>query len=264
MAVNYPDEIPGIKEVYSWIKDKLLIVKPSDMYGTAVQMLDMNPEIKALADKLLPEFGTGITGIRVKKTFLNENQLGENSKTIIQALKANPGQVVWLPNAADSRIAVSLVYENGQLVQKELQPSHSREDGSSVDLPLQFESDGSLRLIDYIPLIYLIMKDDYTIIIDEIERSLHPILVKELMSRISENEKTKGQLVFTTHESCLLDQQVFRPDEIWFTEKDSTGASHMYPLSDFNIHRTASIEHGYLIGRYGGIPFLSNLKDLNW
>ena len=57
---------------------------------------------------------------------------------------------------------------------------------------------------------------------------------------------------------------VFRPDEIWFAQKDTDQATQLYPLSDFNIHKTANIENGYLNGRYGGIPFLSNLKDLHW
>ena len=101
-------------------------------------------------------------------------------------------------------------------------------------------------------------------LIDEVERSLHPILIKEIITKLSESETAKGQLVFTTHESCLLDQDILRPDEIWFAQKDQDQATQFYPLSDFNIHKTANIENGYLNGRYGGIPFLSNLKDLHW
>jgi hypothetical protein len=89
-------------------------------------------------------------------------------------------------------------------------------------------------------------------------------MIKDIIRKISESENAKGQLIFTTHESCLLDQSIFRPDEIWFAQKDVEQATQLYPLSDFNIHKTANIENGYLDGRYGGIPFLSNLKDLNW
>ena len=101
-------------------------------------------------------------------------------------------------------------------------------------------------------------------VVDEIERSIHPMMIKELIKKISWDTTARGQLIFTTHESCLLDQQILRTDEIWFTQKDKAGASHMYSLSDFNISNTANIEDGYLNGRYGGIPFLSNLKELNW
>ncbi|TAE35352.1 MAG: ATP-binding protein, partial [Sphingobacteriales bacterium] len=74
----------------------------------------------------------------------------------------------------------------------------------------------------------------------------------------------KGQLIFTTHESNLLDQDILRTDEIWFTQKDIDGATKLFSLSDYKVHNTIDIENGYLNGRYGGIPFLSNLEDLNW
>ena len=101
-------------------------------------------------------------------------------------------------------------------------------------------------------------------IIDEIERSMHPILIKELIQKISGMQNVRGQLIFTTHESNMLDQSIFRPDEIWFAEKDSLLSTKLYSLSDFNVHATANVENGYLNGRYGAIPFLSNLKDLHW
>jgi AAA15 family ATPase/GTPase len=109
-----------------------------------------------------------------------------------------------------------------------------------------------------------IVNNEEVYLIDEIERSIHPIIIKEIISKISLDTSAKGQLIFTTHESCLLDQEILRPDEIWFAQKDVNGASKLYSLSDFNIHNTANIENGYLNGRYGGIPFLSNLQDLNW
>lgn len=107
------------------------------------------------------------------------------------------------------------------------------------------------------------MKSDNTFLVDEIERSIHPILIKNIISKISESKEAKGQLIFTTHESCLLDQDIFRPDEIWFAQKDINQSTQLYPLSDYNIHKTANIEKGYLNGRYGGIPNLSNNINLN-
>jgi AAA15 family ATPase/GTPase len=114
------------------------------------------------------------------------------------------------------------------------------------------------------PLFYAVTRAGGVYIVDEIERSVHPIMIKDIVRKISESESAVGQLIFTTHESGLLDQDIFRPDEIWFAQKDSEQATKLYPLSDYNIHRTANIENGYLAGRYGGIPFLSNLKDLHW
>ena len=70
------------------------------------------------------------------------------------------------------------------------------------------------------------------------------------------------RLIFTTHESNLLDQDIFRQDEIWFAEKNNTGSTDLYSLSDFKEHKTIDIQKGYLNGRYGSIPFgLSHTKS---
>lgn len=136
--------------------------------------------------------------------------------------------------------------------------------GVEYEMPMRYESDGTCRLIEYMLIFYGISLSAEVYVVDEIERSIHPILIKSIIKKLSESNGINGQLIFTTHESCLLDQNILRPDEIWFAQKDAEQATQLYPLSDFNIHHTANIENGYLNGRYGGIPFLSNLKDLHW
>ncbi len=122
----------------------------------------------------------------------------------------------------------------------------------------------TVRLLDFVPAFCDIITINKVFIIDEIERSIHPLLIKELIRKFSHDEKTKGQLIFTTHESNLLDQEIFRQDEIWFVEKDKNGSTDLYSLNDFKEHKTIDIRKGYLNGRYGSIPFLGNLRDLNW
>lgn len=261
MAVNYPDEIKGIKEAYYWFLNKLLIVQSEGLKNLAIaHLMDTDPSMLKLLSELLPGMKTGISSISIVPTVLEEDKLGPWAND----LKANPGMARTVPSSIDSRITASVVYENDKIVLKELQPLHRRTDGTEVKMPISFESDGTIRLIEYTPILHLIMNQDCTVFIDEVERSLHPILIKEIVTKLSESKTAKGQLVFTTHESCLLDQDILRPDEIWFAQKDQDQATQLYPLSDFNIHKTANIENGYLSGRYGGIPFLSNIKDLHW
>jgi AAA15 family ATPase/GTPase len=75
-------------------------------------------------------------------------------------------------------------------------------------------------------------------------------------------KETKGQLIFTTHESNLLGQDVFRKDEIWFAEKDKAGNTDLYALSNFKEHTVLDLRKGYLTGRYGAIPFLRKFTGL--
>ena len=73
---------------------------------------------------------------------------------------------------------------------------------------------------------------------------------------------TKGQIIFTTHDSHLLDLDIFRPDEIWFVEKNKTGRTKAYTMSDFKPRYDENIEKGYLMGRFGAIPYLGDLDKL--
>ena len=105
---------------------------------------------------------------------------------------------------------------------------------------------------------------DATVFNEEFERSIHPSLLKALVKKIlGPSSKLNGQLVFSTHDCNLLDQSIFRQDEIWFVEKKQ-GMTTMYPLTDFSIRQELDIQKGYINGRFGAIPFLGHLDNLNW
>lgn len=264
MGEKYFDEIPVLTDAYRWFIDVLEVVLPSSYAPGIPQMLDMNDEFTNLVNKTVPELKTGVSGLKVKKEIINEENISGNETLLsfIKQAKANPG----IPQVAvglGGEIS-NIVYENNEIYLKRIVAVHDMEDGRYMEMPLTSESDGTRRMIEYMPLLYNIIKGEKVYVVDEMERSIHPILIKSLMSKLSEIDNAKGQLIFTTHESALLDQKIFRPDEIWFAQKDSSQATQLYPLSDFNVHKTANIENGYLDGRYGAIPFLSNLKDLSW
>ena len=159
---------------------------------------------------------------------------------------------------------IIIVKENGVINVKQLKLEHKGKNGQLINFNIDEESDGTIRLLDFIPAFQDLISKSKVFLIDEIERSIHPLLIKELVKKFSEDNKSEGQLIFTTHESNLLDQDLFRQDEIWFAEKDKNGITDLYSLSDFKEHKTIDIRKGYLNGRYGSIPFLANLKDLNW
>lgn len=125
------------------------------------------------------------------------------------------------------------------------------------------ESDGTRRLVDLAPSWFLLEKTNASIVIDELDRSLHTLLSRNLIERfLSADPATSGQLIFTTHDTNLLDLTLLPHDSIWFVEKDRSGASSLYSLAEFKPEQLAqlgnAIESGYLHGRFGGTPFLSN------
>ena len=122
------------------------------------------------------------------------------------------------------------------------------------------ESDGTKRLFDLIPIIMSTVKGDNVVIVDEIERSLHPNLVQALIKfYIRFAEDTYSQLILATHESALLDQEILRRDEIWFISKSKNGASSLHSLSEYNQRFDKELRKSYLSGRFDGIPDLSDI-----
>ena len=260
----YSSESPLVVDAYQWFMKNLQLVLPDMFHGFVPHMIDTDSDFSELVNRTLPELKTGIDKVIVKKELIAEEDV-KSGKLIqlVKQAKEHPGEPQTTRNRFTDDV-VNVIFENGNVYLKTLVAVHRNLDGSEVEMSLHDESDGTRRLIEYMPLLYAIIQKDMVYVVDEIERSIHPIMIKDIVRKLSESTKAKGQLIFTTHESGLLDQNIFRPDEIWFAQKDAEQATQLYPLSDFNIHKTANIENGYLNGRYGGIPFLSNLKDLHW
>ena len=261
----YPKEMPLASSAYNWFARALEIITPATIAGFVPHLLDKNPDFEKLVNETIPQMKTGISKLSVKKEVVSEDEIkgSQELQQIAKRAKAQPDMPLARIDSQNGD-TVNYVFENDSLYKKTLVSIHLKPDGTEVEMTMGAESDGTRRLIEYMPLFYAVTKQGGVYIVDEIERSMHPILIKDIMQKLSESNTAKGQLIFTTHESGLLDQNIFRPDEIWFAQKDSEQATQLYPLSDYNIHKTANIENGYLIGRYGGIPFLSNLKDLHW
>ena len=130
---------------------------------------------------------------------------------------------------------------------------------------LDDESMGTRNLLFLIGPILDILDKGLTLCVDELDSSLHPLLVRRLVELFhNPSLNAKGaQLIFSTHDTSLLDSEIFRRDQIWFVEKDSKQASKLYPLSDFSPRKNEALERGYLMGRYGGLPFFSEWSKVN-
>ena len=261
----YPNEIPVVADAYRWFGETLNIVQPGATTGIVPFLFDSDTAFADTVNSIMPELNTGIEKLKVNKELVKEEAIKGNKVLLglVNLAKQHPGKPQIVVGHYGNDVS-NIVAEDGAIYMKTLLAVHKDTDGTEVEMPLRYESDGTCRLIEYMPLLYAIIQKAAVYVVDEIERSIHPIMIKDIVRKLSESTTAKGQLIFTTHESGLLDQNIFRPDEIWFAQKDAEQATQLYPLSDFNIHKTANIENGYLNGRYGGIPFLSNLKDLHW
>jgi hypothetical protein len=130
--------------------------------------------------------------------------------------------------------------------------------GQSVPLEARQESNGTLTYLSLLGPIVSALKTGAVLCIDELDKSLHPLIAVQVI-RLFNSRPTNSQnaqLIFNTHDTNLLSSGDLRRDQIWFTEKDAEGSSHLYPLTDFKPRRQENLENGYLQGRYGAIPFI--------
>lgn len=138
---------------------------------------------------------------------------------------------------------------------------HSTAKGKAV-FPLMAESLGTRNLLYLYTPLFMSLSHGETVVIDELDSSLHPLVVKKLIQMFhSEKHNPYGaQLIFTTHDTSLLhgvDSSLLRRDQVWFVEKNEDQASELYSLAEFNATNDRNPERSYFQGRYGGLPFVT-------
>ncbi|MFA5985516.1 MAG: ATP-binding protein [Methylococcaceae bacterium] len=143
---------------------------------------------------------------------------------------------------------------------------HQSKQGQNITFDVEDESEGSQKLFAFAGPWLDSLKNGNILVIDELHDNLHPKIVQFLVSLFHnvKNNPNNAQLIFTTHETSILNQDVFRRDQIWFCEKDKEQATKIYPLTDFSPRKDReNLEASYLAGRYGALPYVKKLQTVN-
>jgi len=127
------------------------------------------------------------------------------------------------------------------------------------------ESNGTQKLFFLSGPILDTLANGRVLVIDEMEARLHPLMTRAILELFNspETNPKRAQLIFTTHDTNLLSNKLFRRDQIWFVEKDRQGRSHLYSLAEIKVRNDASFENDYMAGRYGAIPYLGEVRQVN-
>ncbi len=209
------------------------------------------------------DFGDPFTNFflsrRLPKGFVDDNRV---QKKVIEYFASfdehiKDFEIEKLPHDADSK---EETYKISSL--------HKKIDSDTfAAIPLSMESAGTLKMFALYPELQDVLEKGSVFFIDELNARLHPLLVRNfLLTFLNPEINTKhAQLIFTTHDTWQLSNQLLRRDEVWFTEKDGQGISKLYSLADFvdesgaRIRKDESYEKNYLIGKYGAIPTLKSI-----
>ncbi len=211
---------------------------------------DANESLKKFTLKLLEE-----ADIIIKDYNIEIEETEMDVRMIMQLKNMNiPSNVITPKTSVIKSITMSheIIDENGNT--------------KIYNLDLISESSGTKIVFAMALILKEVFEKGKILIIDEIERSLHPSLVEMIIKFFHSIEinKSNAQLIFNTHDTNLLSLDLFRRDQIWFAEKDpKKGATELYPLDDFSVRKTENIQKGYLNGRYGAIPFVA-MGDSLW
>ncbi len=203
---------------------------------------------------VLPDFTTALLATEQGRASIREFlSAADISIADVQAVPRKGMHAQWVMSASGLQAS--------QEEREFLMPvfEHSTPKGSAK-FELHDESEGTQRLYGLIAPVLNCLRDGHVLVVDELDSSLHTLLVRRLITlfQTPELNPNGAQLIFSTHDTSLLDHTLFRRDQIWFTERDADQATRLYPLTDFSPRKQEAWERGYLTGRYGAVPFFSN------
>jgi Predicted ATPases len=247
------------KHIYEWFSKKTEIISINSAIPALINLMSQKPELLSFANKVFESIGVGIKNVEVSNTpFEKWATKTKNTEELQRIIDKNITPNRSISQIQNKRNVLNITNQKGIKTVQELLFDQYGQSGYHKEMKITAQSDGTVRLLTLIPALYNAMYQGKTIFIDEIDNSIHPNLMFDLL-KFYANNKSNGQLIFTTHTTKLLNQQeLVRPDEIWLTEK-TDGNTRMYSLNDFKLHNTLNIENGYLDGRYGGVPIIEEI-----
>lgn len=205
------------------------------------------------------------------KTGLDETALAEISKFMSAADLGIEGVAIEKRPFSGEHLPKKLPAEIRERLEKEATGSHvlepkfihkNTDSGESIEFGEDEESDGTRALFALAGPWFDVLSNNLILVIDELDTSLHPLLVQHLVKQLHA-QNSQAQLIFTTHDTSLLGSSILRPDQVWFVEKNQSQATELYSLADFSPRKGEAIERGYFKGRFGGVPLLKTKSLLS-
>jgi hypothetical protein len=230
-----------LKPVFQWFSQRLRVIATPNALGsdyTARRCEDVADRAKVL--EFLNAADLSIDGIRLESRPFSSDMLPDH-----------------LPEVMRQELMSS--FKGKEFMELKFQRKDAST-GEMVEFEEHEESDGTRALLAFAGPWLDVLENHRVLVVDELDSSLHPLVVRHLVSLL-QHAGTQAQLLFTTHDTTLLSQKLLRRDQVWFIEKNAEREARLYPLSEFSPRENEAIERGYLNGRYGGIP---NLQELDF
>ncbi len=250
-------KVERFKGIYNWFRDDLVMIAPDSRFAPFEGFLDEQHPLYADFNHVLASLDTGIVRMGGDEIPFENIPLPEALKNKIQEELGANDTIRFVNEPLNERFVISR--RNGELKAWKLVSFHAGADNREIKFEIRQESDGTSRIIDLLPAFLELSQPQAckVYMIDELDRSLHSLLVRSLLENYLStcNPESRSQLLFTTHDVLLMDQELMRRDEMWVAERDGEGSSALIPFSEYkDIRNDKDIRKSYLQGRLGGVP----------
>jgi len=236
---------PQLLKVYEWFNTFLRTHKQKDLgpHRTAKILHDKQYAfIRNMIVDLIKKADLGISGLSAKEKKFSPNE-------------------IKFPDEIPTKERERFLKHMEEHPQYDIKFEHKGSEGSAT-FPLEWESEGTQRLFALLGPLLDTVANGFTVCLDELESSLHPELVHFVIEFVHKwYPENKAQLIFTTHDTTLLDNELFRRDQIWFTQKLKNGSTDLYSLLDHKARKGEAWQKGYLSGRYGAVPIIERFES---
>ncbi|MCK5296217.1 MAG: ATP-binding protein [Alphaproteobacteria bacterium] len=248
----FEDSFDQFKNVNDWFKNLRIITPHHSLKADIFLDIDNDNDFRKFIASSLKYLDTGIVDVSIKKVHVDSLKI--STKYIdIMCRNMEEGQNVTVPYFLTNGEKILFQKKKGKIQAEKLFTHHKTKNNKIKKFDLKDESDGTKRIVDLLPLFY--QAEKAVLVIDELDRSLHPEISNYLVNHFLQNkEKNDSQLIITTHETSLLNTATVRRDEIWFVEKNKEQSSKLYSLSSFDQRYDKEIRKAYLTGRFGAVP----------
>ena len=258
-------DISDLLNVLDWFRNSLKVILPDDKYniGLRFELKDDEKLLKSF-EEFLRYFDTGIDGVYLELISIDKVDIPDIIiKKIKEDLLSKSSEEVRASMLSVNNTTYFFSVKEEEVLSYKFMTKHKAIGEKEELFDTSDESDGTNRIIDFIPLLMDLLQGNNVFIIDEMERSLHPNLIYDLLDLfLSKSKNINSQLILASHESSLLTQKLLRKDEVWFTVKDKDGATKIHSLEEYNIRFDKKIRKDYLLGRFKAIPKIGNRNKL--
>jgi len=262
--MNKESKLTFFRDVFEWFDEDLVTIFPdqpitdfeyfygdggSDKINEIIELFDTGISKVKIDEITIAELKNKIpskVAEDILQSFKNRLEESTDGMKAMMSLRTNTAFYNIKGSKGDDPVITTIMLEHGN---------------AFSDFEFSEESDGTRRLFDLLDILISNEKNKIYVI-DELERSLHPKLTYKFLEFFFEHLKENNtQLIFTTHESTIMDQELLRRDEIWFVERNKDNVSQLYSLDRFKERYDKKLSKAYLEGRYGAVPVLKSFSD---